>query len=1527
MKVKVSLLQAQLSLPPDNVQITADATVTVGDVAHALAGSDRRAGQYQSGRPLSLARVDGTGGQRPLPPDQTLLDSGIASGTTVAISYADTAAPATDSTPAVALLRVLSGPDAGTEFPLRLGATTLGRAHDCDVRLTDPQVSKVHARIVVGNKVEIIDRGSSNGVWVGGVRVNRLHVAVGDEITVGHTTLSVVAISQWGQQQATSTDVAFVRQPRVVTRPEDTPIELPDAPVPQKPQRFPWLMLMPPVLIGVILVLRFTTSSAPSSTALFGLAFVALSPLMLLGNYFEQRRQKKESFQEAVALFESTLASRTEELRLGHEVERLQLERAHPSSMECLDAINRQSDVLWSRRPEHPEFLSIRVGTGNIAPHHHPVPSKVPGLPEFQNRANALAAEYATLTHAPVIANVRVVGGLGLAGPDAVREPVARAIVTQIATLHSPSEVVLACLTSTLGRRRWDWLEWLPHTASPHSPLPAHLAADSGTGTALLNQLEELIAIRGKGGAVRLRGPLEGKEKADTPTVPSVVVIVDDTAVDTARLTRIAEKGPDVGVYVLWIADSMTLVPAPCRTFVEISEASAHVGMVRQETTIRSVVCESVDAATAASVARRLAPLVDAGTPVDDDSDLPRSVSVVSLFGHEASDDPAVIAARWHENQSISVRDGSTPVPREHDADLRAVVGHAGTEHFTLDLRTQGPHALVGGTTGAGKSEFLQAWVLGLAHAYSPDRVTFLFVDYKGGAAFARCTDLPHCVGLVTDLSPYLVRRALRSLRAELHYRERLLNAKGKKDLIELEKTGDPECPPSLIIVVDEFAALVSEVPEFVDGVVDVAQRGRSLGLHLVLATQRPAGVIKDNLRANTNLRVALRMADESDSQDVLGEPMAAYFPSSVPGRGAAKTGPGRITQFQSAFPGARTSAQAEASPIEVSDLAFGRITPWKLPEPPKTASTVAKDIDRVVSAISGAVELSRIPAARRPWLESLAPIYNLARLNPRRDTRIPIGVVDDPDHQAQVVEYFRPDEEGNVLYVGTGSSGKSTALRSLAVAASITPGGGQTHVYGLDFAGGSLGALDLLPNVGAVVQAEDDERVQRLLTHLQDVIEERSVRYSAVSATSLDEYRTSAERPQEPRILLLLDGFTSFRSAYETTLVAGSPYSRLQRILLYGRAVGVHVALTADRPSAIPTSMLSAFQRRIVLRLADTDAYLAMGVPRDILDAGSLPGRAIQVEQRLEMQLAVFLTQEHAAAENASSAAQAAAIDGLARAIAGRHSTPVPIRSLPPAVSSRELPARVGALPTLGVSDITLEPMGFDPRGAILLSGPAQSGRTNAIQWLAESFRRRWPETPLVHLSARRSPLTTLDLWSASADTEAEAREIVDRLQDLATEQAPQDMPLVALFVEFYPEYVGTPLEQPLQKLVQALRRGGHPIVAEGESTAWNSPWPLVMEVRNGRTGLLLQPDQPEGDTLLRTSLPRVRRADLPPGRGFWIRGGKAHKVQLPLADGWGDSPIDGSADVPDAHIAGNSGLAGLSANGTTPRAREEQP
>src|SRR5690606_32365617 len=317
----------------------------------------------------------------------------------------------------------------------------------------------------------------------------------------------------------------------------------------------------------------------------------------------------------------------------------------------------------------------------------------------------------------------------------------------QLAGLHSPSELVLAAVTSQRSRTDWEWLEWLPHTGSPHSPLGGdHLADNPGAAQALLSQLEDLVEARGADldTHAELRGPIDPEEGEDTPkpVLPTVVVLVEDDApVDRSRLTRLVERGADAGVHVVWVAPTVEQLPAACRTFVLVDTADATSagtagatsGEVRVGRLTFPVSCETVDLPTAHEVARILAPVVDVGAPVDDDSDLPRSVSYLTLAGTALAEDPGRLIDAWRENGSLTPRDGSPPVRRKAPTNLRGLVGHSGTEPLYLDLRTQGPHALVGGTTGAGKSEFLQSWVLGMAAAHSPDRVTFLFVDYKGG--------------------------------------------------------------------------------------------------------------------------------------------------------------------------------------------------------------------------------------------------------------------------------------------------------------------------------------------------------------------------------------------------------------------------------------------------------------------------------------------------------------------------------------------------------------------------------------------------------------------------------------------------------------------------------------------------------------------------------------------------------------------------------------------------------------------------
>ena len=386
----------------------------------------------------------------------------------------------------------------------------------------------------------------------------------------------------------------------------------------------------------------------------------------------------------------------------------------------------------------------------------------------------------------------------------------------------------------------------------------------------------------------------------------------------------------------LWVTSARHRLPKACGAVVEIDpdHVTARTGFTGSGLTVAPTRWEGMSLADAAAVARDITPIIDITGRINDDSEIPSAVAFADLYGGpHILDDPSSILELW----------------QQHEGGATSTTGCASSSAcrsgapFVLDVRQDGPHALVAGTTGAGKSEFLQSLVVGLATMHSPERVTFLLVDYKGGAAFKECVALPHTVGMVTDLDRNEVRRALISLNAELHHRELLLQKADAKDLIEMERKGHPDTPPSLLIVVDEFAALAKEVPEFVDGVVDVALRGRSLGLHLVLATQRPAGVITGQIRANTNLRIALRMAADDESADVVGSPVAAAIERRLPGRAVARIGPQELVPFQSAYVGGHTMADVQAPMVKVRLFGFDHDTAVE----PRSAGSSCRPITR----------------------------------------------------------------------------------------------------------------------------------------------------------------------------------------------------------------------------------------------------------------------------------------------------------------------------------------------------------------------------------------------------------------------------------------------------------------------------------------------------------------------------------------------------------------------------------------------------
>ena len=1558
-----------------DITVSCDVTTTIGELAHSLMRTDLFAGSnleefasLRRGHITLLGNAGDSRGEQLLDPTTFVAASGLQSGWQVTV-VPEFGPSANRPIPMLGTVEILNGPQEGATYSLVAGSNTIGRDPLSRVLIDDRSVSRRHAVIEIGEKIVLRDLGSANGIEVYGQSAEQIVITRTSEVQLGSVQIRITPLRA-ARHDSAPLDHRYphTRAPRVDPRFPLTKRELPKPPQPTQANRIPLLAMLAPMMMGGAM---FAITRSPMS-----LMMVAFTPLMMIGSWVDSLTSGRRKLKRELRQFLETLSAERAELTDLRAEEIAVRHSETPDLASIAAAVHSRSRLLWARRPEHRGFLELRFGDGTL-PSRTVVdlPHRGDAATEQWNALREIRDEFASITPVPVLERLDRCGSIGIAGDQRIAEGLARGLVLQLAGLHSPAEVVIAAFAgSDHAGGEWEWLKWLPHIEPVGSPLAAWPLADSPNATTrLMIALESLIAQRSGPQSASVRSHLTADEVPDSsdeavsklPVTPAVIVLVLEREIEEtnrSRLIALAEDGPDLGIHVIWVADDIARVPAACRSFVEATSDSAigqatstaatptasaqQVGtanFVRFGQTVALSRIEYVGITDAAAFARALAPVDDTAARALDESDLPRSVNLRELHRVDLLGGAGPILQSWQSAGSLV---STWQQGEERDAvKLAAVVGQGPEGPAEIDLRVHGPHALVGGTTGAGKSEFLQSWIMSLAANVSPDRLTFLLVDYKGGAAFAECVDLPHTVGLVTDLSPHLVRRALTSLRAELRYREELLAEHGAKDLITMEKRGDAAAPPALVIVIDEFAALASEVPEFVDGVIDVAQRGRSLGLHLIMATQRPAGVIKDNLRANTNLRVALRMADEADSADVIGVKDAAFFDAETPGRGAVKSGAGRISHFQTGYLGGRSADEAAAARLEIRDLGFVEGDVWDIPDKTSTGSLgrvrrsqTARDIERLRDGVIEAAEAAALARPRKPWLDMLPTLLSLESLRgvgidagDRRgrasaehdDSAVLIGMRDQPDAQRQDPVLLDLNEAGNVAIYGASGTGKTSALLTIAASLSEAAATAPAHIYAIDAAGGGLDPLLALPTVGAVAPLTDDELSRRVLRHLQDVVRERGTRFAAARANSLSAYNR-VSGANEPRMLLLIDGFSAFRQATEMLGAKDAPMQVLTEVMQAGRAVGVHVVLTADRAGVLPSTLAASVQQQFVLRLASANDYSYIDVPADTLEAAP-PGRGVFAGQSDEVQLALV-------SEASELLAQAQALEELALRLRAQQVSAAPtIQNAPTFIALHELPAQTADQPVYGIEIDGFTPVPMPVSGLGVVAGPAGAGLSTAALACATGFAR-WAESGgvavervlLSFVPDRAGGLGSKATWDQVARGPEEVAELAKDLVEALGGSLPNKPGLLApgliggpiggliggaaevetsetppakarfprravrgvIVVERPTEAEGTEALPILVALAKAARRADVLVLFEFEQGAAAGVWDLYSALKQPRWGLALQPDEGDGGSPFRENFGRVKRADFPVGRGFAIESGRVLPIHVAVPE-----------------------------------------
>jgi DNA segregation ATPase FtsK/SpoIIIE, S-DNA-T family len=1178
---------------------------------------------------------------------------------------------------------------------------------------------------------------------------------------------------------------------------------------------------------------------------------------------------------------------------------------------------------LWERRASSDDFAKVRIGTGThrlavrlVPPETKPVEDLDPLCAGALRR---FVRAYNSVPQLPVGISLRSFARIASGGePDAVYGML-RAMIAQLAIFHSPDDVRIAVCASRDQMRWWQWIKWLPHNMHPtevDAAGPVRLMAPS------LPQLEAMI-----GAELAARPQFSPGRSA---ALPFHVVIVDGgEGITDSRLGTDGIEGAVMIDLTPGAASAPGTATAPALRMNVTSGGTDLLSRDRTGAETRSPIGmpDTMSLTEADAFARQLAPLrPGAGGPADDP--LAADTTLTSLLGI-ASPLMLDVPVLWR--------------PRPPRNRLRVPIGSdAEGQPVELDIKESaqggmGPHGLVIGATGSGKSELLRTLVLGLALTHPSDVLNFVLVDFKGGATFLGLDRLTHVSAVITNLADELplVDRMRDALNGELVRRQELLRSAGNfaslRDYTRAREQGaDLPAVPTLFVVIDEFSELLSARAEFIDLFVMIGRLGRSLGVHLLLASQRLEEGKLRGLDTHLSYRIGLRTFSAAESRVVLGVPDAYELPPQ-PGNAYLKFDTGDMTRFKAAYvsgpatTGPSRARQRRMRPVIVP-YGPGYIRPEVMDDDSPQdlpAETVESLLDVVVAQLAGhgsaAHQIWLPPLDVPPTLDQLLPPLSITEQYGcavesrewRGRLRAVTGIVDRPFEQRRDPLWVDlSGAAGHAAVVGGPRSGKSTFMRTLVCSLALLHTPREAQFYCLDFGGGSMAGLSVLPHVGGVAARIDATRVRRTVAEVQAVLTRREREFAEQGIESIAAYRkmrASGEIAGDGfgDVFLVVDGWLTLRQDFEELEQA------VTAIAARGLGYGVHVLAATGKWSEFRPSVRDLFGTRLELRLGDpyeseVDRRIAVNVPE------SSPGRGL-TRDGFHFLTALPRIDSQPAADSLADGVQKLA-ETLAVAWPG---DPAPrVRLLPDAlpVSSLPGPAQTGTKIPLGVDESTLSPvlLDFDSDAHFLVFGDTECGKSNLLRLIAESVVDRYTpdQARLIFIDYRRSLLDSADSEHQigyAASSAAAAPLISDVREALIKRLPPPDLTPAQLrsrswwegsdlflIVDDYDLVAGAtnPLLPIADLIPQARDIGLHLVLARSAGGAGRAMFEaIVQRVREmGSPGMIMSGSKDEG-ALIGGVKPQAQ----PPGRGFFVERRSGSKlIQVALMDD-GTTPAAG--------------------------------
>jgi DNA segregation ATPase FtsK/SpoIIIE, S-DNA-T family len=1158
-----------------------------------------------------------------------------------------------ENRPTTALLYVEPPTEEGNIYTKHEVARTIiniGRAQNSHICFANKLVSSSHCTIEYksGGRAIIRDNNSSNGTYVNGEKITEKELMIGDTIFImglkiiyngrllslnnPHSSvfLDRTAFSPFSVEKPViveeelldefnheeTNDTLFFRSPRFKRDIQRKEIKIDPPPQPTNMEETPlMLMLGPSITMGMsslfMGVVTFMNVKSYGGNIMMAMPTLVMSVSMLIGTilwpiltkrYEKKKKEKHEKLRQEK--YKQYLQDMQQVVKneCRHQSEIL-LEN-HVTLDNCLSRIKRRQRNLWERGPGQDDFLKVRLGIGDL-PFNGEI--KYPERRFTLEDDNLQETLYEMFEATPILEQVPVTVGLmeervsGIVGNREEVKSFVKGLIFQLTALHSYDELKLVFIYDKNEQEDWKFVKWLPHVWNDGRSV-RFIATDANEVKELSSFFEKEIGQRQE------RGDFEQTEELQHYVVFSMSKALAPKA---EMVNLLLKEKRNIGFSLIALYDELKNLPKECTNVIELSKEYSKIydkdDISGQYTGFKADIYMEEDAEELSVMLANIQ--LDSAR---ESYKLPEMLTFLEMFGVGKIEHLNALT-RWKENnptKTIGTQIG---------------VDTAG-EPFMIDLHEKyhGPHGLVAGMTGSGKSEFIMTFILSLAVNYHPDEVAFILIDYKGGGMANAFIDLPHLAGTITNLDGAAVKRSLVSIQSELKRRQAIFSETSRRidesniDIYKYQKLyreGQVTEPlQHLFIISDEFAELKAQQPEFMEQLVSAARIGRSLGIHLILATQKPSGVVDDQIWSNSKFRISLKVQEKADSMEVIKRPDAAEL--STTGRFYLQVGFNELFMLgQSAwagapyFPADKVEKQKDDSVVVIDHL--GRVMKKaKIDRKKSAVKNPPKQIDEVTDYLAKLASQENIKV-RPLWLEPIPELIYIDELKAKykvaarnKELNPVIGEYDDPANQRQMVMTMPITRDGNAVIYGIAGSGKTTFVSTMIYSLMEQHTPNEVNFYLMDFGSETLTWFREAPHVGEVMLSHESEKIGNLFKMLTTEVERRK----KLLANYGGDFNTYNEVSNDtlPSMIIVIHNYSAFSEMYEDHEETISFLTR------EGVKYGLYFIVTAINTGALRYRLLQNFKQMYVLQLNDPSEYSGLLGSVDGVFPSKFKGRGI---------------------------------------------------------------------------------------------------------------------------------------------------------------------------------------------------------------------------------------------------------------------------------------------------------------------------